>query len=217
MFNGPKRAVVVSNLGVEETTVTVDIAAIGFKDKVAIYDCFKHEDRPDLAGAFTLTIPPHDSEAFFVTGKRIDNTVYQAEAAYLNAYTEINEQDYEAYRRPYEIPSPRIRESASADMGYYATEVGGWEENWLEWRNVYCSKGGKYVMSIRYACTEPRNMAVLVNSNCVSTLGSLNTGADDQWGECNVTVKLNKGWNTVRLVNPSSKIPAIDRMTLKKL
>ena len=217
MFNGPKRAVVVSNLGDEETTVTVDIASIGFKGKVAIYDCFKHEDRPDLAEAFSLTIPPHDSEAFFVTGKRIDNTVYQAEAAYLNAYTEINEQDYEAYRRPYEIPSPRIRESASADMGYYATEVGGWEENWMEWRNVYSSKGGKYVMSIRYACAEPRNMAVLVNSNCVSTLGSLNTGDDDQWGECNVTVKLNKGWNTVRLVNPSSKIPAIDRMTLKKL
>ena len=216
-FNGPKRAVVVSNLGEEESTLTLDLASLGFKGKVKVYDCFKHEDRPELSDSFTLTIPPHDSEAFFVTGKRQDKTVYQAEEAFLNAYTEINEQDYEVYRRPYEIPSPRFRESASADMGVYATEIGGWEDNWLEWRNIYVSRAGMYALSIRYACKEPSNMVVMVNGEEASLFGGLSTGDDLEWQDLNLKVKLNKGWNTVRLVNPKSHMPSIDRMTLKKM
>ncbi len=216
-FNGPRRAVVVSNLGETEQTITVDPASIGFKGRVKVYDCFAHCDRPELSGDFTMTIAPHNSEAFFVTGKRIEKSVYQGEEAYLNAYTEINEQDFPAYRRPYEIPSPRYRESASADLGLYATEIGGWEENYLEWRNVYSEKGGEYVLSLRYACAEPRNMAVSVNGEQVSALEALASGGELEWQQTNVKVKLNKGWNTVRLSNPAEKMPSIDCMTVKKI
>ncbi len=215
--NGPKRAVVVANLGDEEITINVDVTALGFKGKVDVYDCFKHENRPELSDAFSLTIAPHDSEAFFVSGKRTDKSVYQVEEAFLNAYTEINEQDYEAYRRPYEIPSPRIRESAAADMGFYATELGGWEENWLEWRNVYVSKAGDYALSFRYACKDARNMVVSVNGAEASLLGSLNTGSDLEWQDVNIKVKLEKGFNTIRLSNPASQMPDIDCMTVKKM
>ena len=215
-FNGPKRAVVVANLGEETTSITVDVAALGFKGNVKVYDCFKHEFRPELGESFTLEIAPHDSEAFYVTGKRLEQSVYQAEAAFMNAYTEINEQDYESYRRPYEIPSPRVRESASSEMGYYVTELGGWAENWLEWRNVYSEKGGKYVLSLRYACPESRNVSVSVNGQDVSVL-SLNSGDDMEWKDANVSVKLSKGWNTVRLSNPTEKMPSFDRMTVKKM
>ena len=217
VFNGPRRAVVVANLGDEESTVTVDLEALGFKGSVKIYDCFQHADRPELGNSFTLTIGAHDSEAFFVTGKRMDRSVYQAEEAFLNAYTEINEQDYEAYRRPYEIPSPRIRESASADMGMYATEIGGWEENWLEWRNVYVSKAGSYSVTLRYACEDSRNVTVSVNGQIASLLGGLNTGGELEWKDVNVQVKLNKGWNVIRLSNSAAKMPAFDRMTIKRI
>lgn len=216
-LNGPKRAVVVANLSDEECTIDVDVEALGFKGSVKVYDCFRHENRPELGKSFSLTIPAHDSEAFFVTGKRIDKRVYQAEEAFLNAYTEINDQDYEAYRRPYEIPSPRFRESASADMGVYATEIGGWEENWLEWRRVYVSKGGDYTLTLRYACPDARNMTVSVNGQIASLLGGLNTGADLEWKDVNVKATLNKGWNTIRLSNSSAQMPSIDRLTLKKM
>ena len=219
VYCGPKRAVVVSNLGDTETTIKVDVTALGFKGAVRVYDCFQHADRSELGnGDFTLTIAPHDSEAFFVTGKRIDKSVYQVEEAFLNAYTEINEQDYEAYRRPYEIPSPRLRESASADMGYYAAELGGWEDNWLEWRKVYVSKSGNYSLSFRYSCEDARNMMVLVNGGKDgATLGGLSTGADQEWAEAGVKVKLDKGWNVIRLENSRGKMPDIDRMTVKKM
>ena len=217
-FNCPMRAVVVSNLGDEESTITVDTEAIGFKPgMVAVYDCFTHENRPELGKAFTLTIKPHDSEAFIVMGKRIEKSVYQGEEAFLNAYTEINDQDYESYRRPYEIPSPRYRESASAQMGMYATELGGWEENWMEWRKVYSKKGGEYAMVFRFACAEPRDMTVTVNGGQEQTLNGLCSGGDLDWQEVNVKVNLDKGWNTVRLANPASSMPSIDCMTIKKI
>jgi len=218
-FNGPKRAVVISNLGDEPSTISVDLEALGFKGKVKVYDCFKHEDRPELSGSgnFEITIAANDSEAFFVTGKRVEKSVYQGEEAYLNAYTEINEQDYPVYRRPYEIPSPRYRESPSADLGLYATEIGGWEENWLEWQHVYSAKGGEYAMTLRYACEDPRSMAVSVNGEEVANLENLSTGAELEWQDTNVKIKLNKGWNVIRLANPAAKMPAIDRMTIKKM
>ena len=216
-FYGPKRAVVVSNLGESEQTITLDAASLGFKGGVKVYDCFTHSDRPELSKDFTLTIAPHDSEAFFVSGKRIEKSIYQGEEAYLNAYTEINEQDFPAYRRPYDIPSPRYRESASADLGLYAAEVGGWEDNYLEWRNVYSEKGGEYALTLRYACPDARNMSVSVNGGEVATLEALTTGGELEWQETNVKVNLNKGWNTVRLSNPAEKIPSIDRMTIKKI
>ena len=216
-FYGPKRAVVVANLGDEQTTITVDLEALGFKGKVGIYDCFKHEERPELSDSLTLTIGPHDSEAFFVTGKRIEQSVYQAEAAFMKAYTEINEQDYPVYRRPYDIPSPRVRESASAQMGYYVTELGGWDDNWLEWRNVYSKKGGEYSMTLRYACANPCNVAVSVNGNDIAALEGLTTGGDLEWQETNVKIKLQKGWNSIKLSNPDSSMPSFDSMTLRKI
>jgi hypothetical protein len=215
-FYGPKRAVVVANLGDEESQITVDLEALGFKGKVGVYDCFKHEDRPELSDSFTLTIGPHDSEAFFVTGKRTEQSVYQAEAAFMKAYTEINEQDYEAYRRPYEIPSPRVRESASAQMGYYITELGGWEDNWLEWRNVYSFKGGEYVLTFSLACADERDMTLSVNGEQEEKFEAITTGGDLEWRELSTKVNLNKGWNVVRLENASSAMPSVDFMTVKR-
>ncbi|MBQ7253239.1 MAG: alpha-galactosidase [Bacteroidales bacterium] len=215
-FYGPKRAVVVSNLGDEQASINVDVAALGFKGDVKVYDCFKHEDRPELSGNFTLTIPAHDSEAFFVTGKRAEKSEYQAEEAFLNAYTEINEQDYEAYRRPYDIPSPHFRESDSAFMGFYATDLGGWEENWLEWRNVYSEKGGDYVLSLRFCCPDERDITLSVNGEEVYKFDNIVCGLDIEWDLANTKVTLKKGWNTIRLSNGEAKMPAIDCMTIKR-
>lgn len=217
-FYGPKRAVVVSNLGDAPATIDVSLQALGFEGAVKVYDCFSHSDREELCGSdyFTLEIAPHDSEALFVTGKRIEKSVYQGEEAFLNAYTEINDQDYEAYRRPYEIPSPRYWESPTADLGLYATLLGGWEENWLEWQRVYSMDGGDYAMTVRYACADSRDMTISVNGEDVQCLTGLNSGGDLDWQEVTAKVTLNKGWNAVRLSNPAAPMPSIDYMTLKK-
>lgn len=217
-FYGPKRAVVVSNLSDEPATINVSLNALGFQGKVQVYDCFQHIDRHDLSRAeyFTVKLDPHDSGSFFVTGERIEKSVYQGEEAFLNAYTEINDQDYEVYRRPYEIPSPRYWESPSADLGLYATKLGGWEENWLEWQHVYSMEGGDYVMSIRYACADKRNMSLSVNGKDVHEFVGLDSRGELDWSEIDVKISLKKGWNKIRLSNPEAPMPSIDRMSLKK-
>ena len=216
-YYGPKRAVVVANLGDETASIDVSLEALGFKGKVNVYDCFAHSEVTDLTigDHFTLNVPAHDSYAFFVTGKRIERTRYQGEEAFLNAYTEINDQDYPVYRRPYDIPSPRYWESPSADLGLYATLVGGWEDNWLEWRNVYSFKGGEYVLTFNLACADERDMTVSVNGELVDKFEAITTGGDLDWKELSVKVKLNKGWNVVRLENPAAPMPSIDYMSVK--
>ena len=60
-------------------------------------------------------------------------------------------------------------------------------------------------------------MVVSVNGTEASLLGSLNTGSDLEWQDVNVKVKLEKGFNTIRLSNPASQMPDIDCMTVKKM
>ena len=79
------------------------------------------------------------------------------------------------------------------------------------------SKAGDYALTFRYACKDARNMVVSVNGTEASLLGSLNTGSDLEWQDVNIKVKLDKGFNTIRLSNPASQMPDIDCMTVKKM
>ncbi|MCF0172707.1 MAG: alpha-galactosidase [Bacteroidales bacterium] len=205
---GPKRAVVVMNLGDSEAEIDVSTEALGFAGKVGVYDCFTHCEDSSLTGAMQtmrVKVAPHGSNAYFVTGKRVVKSVYQAEEAFLGAYTEIEGKE-----------SPAYSESASADMGMCVTGLGGSADNWLEWRNVY-SRGGKGVITLRYAGKVPSDVIVSVNGTDVQTFKELVTGASiDCWKEnVSVTVELAKGLNTIRLHNPGGPMPAIDRMVIR--
>ena len=87
----------------------------------------------------------------------------------------------------------------------------------MEWRNVYSYKGGQYNLSIRYASGEPRNMTLMVNNGQeVKEFTGLNSGDFlSQWKDVDVKVTLKKGYNTIRLSNPTGWMPNIDRMTIE--
>jgi len=205
---GPKRAVLVMNLSDVEQTIDVSAEALGFKGEIKFYDCFTHQDRPDLTceTSFSQTLAPHASAAYFVTGKRIEKTVYQAEESYLNNFNTIDDE-----------PETQYRPSESADMGVYASGLGGNADNWLEWYNVFSCKGGEYVATIRYASDKSSAFTVNVNGKEVETFSELSTGAaDGNWDSVNVKIKLDKGLNAVRLTNPEGPMPNIDCMTLHR-
>ena len=101
-------------------------------------------------------------------------------------------------------------------MGYYITELGGWEDNWLEWRNVYSFKGGEYVLTFSLACADERDMTLSVNGEQEEKFEAITTGGDLEWRELSTKVNLNKGWNVVRLENASSAMPSVDFMTVKR-
>ena len=206
-LQGPMRAVVVSNLSDESKTINVSMDALGFASQVKVYDCFTHQNAGNSqAGTFSVTVPAHGSAAYYMTGKRIEKKVFQAEEAWLKAYQEIKNWQTGAFS-----------ETPAADQGAYVSSIGNSADNYMEWRNVYSYKGGQYNLSIRYASGEPRNMTLMVNNGQeVKEFTGLNSGDFlSQWKDVDVKVTLKKGYNTIRLSNPTGWMPNIDRMTIE--
>ena len=203
---GRKRAVVVTNLSDEPQSLALDFEALGFTGAVKVYDCFSHEVVAKKTAAFTTTVPAHGSTAYFITGRRCEKRVYQAEEAFLPSFQEIHKAE-----------TTRPAEAVAADQGAYVGYIGNGAENTLEWRNVYSARGGDYIISLRYASGEPRDLTVDVNGQ-QQTLRSLNTGDyTTHWQTSDLKVTLRKGYNTVRLSNTTVWAPNVDCMTLRPL
>ncbi len=204
---GKQRAVVVSNLSDEPRTIRLDLQALGFADKVLFYDCLTHSQRGTFTESMTVNVPAHGSAAFFATGRRAEQTLYQAEEAWLKCYQELRNEE-----------TARYSDAPQADQGAYVSFLGNRPDNYLEWQRVYSAKGGTYELHIRYASGEDRAMEVSVNGAQQTLLTNLYTGSyTDRWQEAIVKVQLKKGNNVVRIANPAAFAPNIDCMTLKKL
>jgi hypothetical protein len=74
---------------------------------------------------------------------------------------------------------------------------------------------GYYDVRIHYACADKRALEISVNNKLESTLSSLTTGSDMDFNTVNVTVKLKKGMNTIRLNNPAAPAPNIDCINIR--
>lgn len=205
---GPKRAVVVMNLSENKGAINVNLEALGFKGPVKIYDCFTHEEIQDFNPDtyFRVPLEPHASVAYFITGKRIEKSVYEAEESYMKMFTTVEGQT-----------SPKYLESNSASLGMFAMGLGHSRDNWMEWSNVYSRRGGKYVASIRYASFMPSGFTISVNGKEIKSVDGLDTGSpSDNWQTVNIEIPLKKGLNQVRLSNADGMMPSIDCMELKR-
>lgn len=205
---GPKRAVVVMNLSDENRIMPVSLDAVGFEGDVAVYDCFTHKDVAGKAnGTFYVDIPAHGSAAYFMTGKRAEKQVYQAEEAYLPAYQELGKGETAMWAN-----------AVSADQGAYVGYLGNAADNTIDWNEVYSEKGGDYVVSIRFASAEPRDMELSVNGKPVKTFTNVESGDyTRKWGMADAEIRLQKGFNKISLGNATGWMPNIDSITLRKL
>lgn len=205
-LHGNKRAVVVMNLTDRPQTIAVDINLLGFNGTVKVHDCFTKKDTENNGATMSVTIPAHGSQAYFVTGTRCDKQVYQAEEAWLHDYQELENR-----------MSAEPKEAAAADQGEYVGNIGNKASNYLEWRDVYVSKGGQYKLSIVYATDKDRDLEISVNDKHVKTVTCQNTGSwDGQWSVIPVTVNLHAGSNKVRLGNSVNFAPNIDCMRVER-
>lgn len=203
---GPKRAVVVMNLGEEPSSIDVSVVDLGFRGKISVYDCKLHAEVPELTceTSFNVSLEPHCCVALYVTGKRLEKSVYQAEESYMKMFSTV-----EGYSSPVYLPNE------SAEMGMYAAGLGCNPDNWLQWNNVFSCKGGDYVATIRYAAAKPTSFTVSVNGTEAGTFEGLETGDDSsEWATVNVRLHLDKGLNQVRLSNDTGFMPSIDCMRL---
>ena len=190
---GPRRAVCLYNPGNNPVLMTISAREMGYSGAVKVRDLLRHTDLP-ATEKVQLVVPAHGVQILRTEGKRIEETCYEAEWAYMPMYSEIK-------KGPYYRPD----NSASGKM--IADGLGG-EGNTLVWEKVYSQKGGMYTLRIRTADTAERgkltDIILSVNGKEVASKNGC------------YTVTLNKGYNNVTL-SSTGNMPAIDCMDVSRM
>lgn len=205
-LNGTKRAIAVYNPGDAAKRVTLNFADVDLSGKVALRDLFLRRDLGEKETSYEMTVPAHGTRIFMAEAEtRLERRRYEAETAYISDYQEIENN---------QAKKTGIYEAATyCDGGYKAGWLGYSEANDLQWRNVYSAEGGDYDLTIAYISGESRKMTVSVNGEKAQTV-SANSGGWSTVATKTVSVKLQKGRNTIRLSNASSWMPDIDYIEL---
>lgn len=198
-----RRAAVLYNPTDTQRTVTVALADIDLAGPAALRDLTLRRDMPQSSDSFNVTVPAHGCRVISVNAaKRLDRRRYEAEDAWINLFQCLNVTTA--------TPLPVAARGASAGMA--VTALGGDDDNWLEWRRVHTSRPGDYSLQI---ATLPEAAA----SFMVSIDGGEPVTVSVSPAEPVATVKapLAAGLHTVRILNPTSAIPAVDALTITPL
>jgi len=198
---GTKRAFAIYNPNDGAKTEVISFKDIDLAGNVKLHDCFTKKDLADTYfDTYKVSVPAHGTKIYVAEAQtRLERTRYEAETGYSKAYSEIqgNVCKYE--------------EAAYCSGGYKAGYIGGSnKDNYLEWSNVYSQEGGDYQLTIGYICGESRAMNIYVNGKKVKSITSCNSGGWEKVGTKKLDIKLEKGENTIRLVNTSGWLPDID-------
>ena len=95
-------------------------------------------------------------------------------------------------------------------------QLGGREENYAEWPEVYSEEGGSYEMTIRYCSPLPRKLEVWVNGTLYELPGLTSRGSDIV-SEVTLPITLAVGNNVVRMGSRYGWAPDIDCFLLKQV
>ena len=196
---GNKRAFAIYNPNDAAKKVTLNFSVIDLADSVALHDCFTKKDIGKFYGTYEVTVPKHGTKIYVAEADtRLERTRYEAETGYSKAYSEI---DWNICQ---------YSEASYCSGGYKVGYIGGSNSNnYLEWSNVYSKEGGDYKLTIAYICGESRTINVYVNGKKVKGV-SCNSGGWEKVGKKTLDITLEKGENTIRLVNTSGWLPDMD-------
>jgi len=97
--------------------------------------------------------------------------------------------------------------------GAKVSSLGNNPENYIEFRTIFANSSGRYRLTISYLNNENDNAVISINGKD-TVLTNLNSGSLSTVANCTIPVKLNMGYNTIRIGNATSKLPDIDKIQL---
>ena len=198
-LHGNRRAFAVYNPNDVQKKATVTFSKLDLGGSVQLRDIFNKNDIGAFEGTFEVNVPAHGTRIYVAEAEtRLERTRYEAETGYSKAYSEI---DWNICQ---------YSEASYCSGGYKVGYIGGSNSNnYLEWSNVYSKEGGDYKLTIGYICGENRTINVYVNGKKAKGL-SCNSGGWEKVGKKTLDITLEKGENTIRLVNTSGWLPDMD-------
>ena len=203
---GTKRAFAVYNPNDTKRTTTVKFADLCLEGNIKLHDAFEQKDLGETSGQMEVTVPAHGTRIYVAEAdSRIERTRYEAETAYISDYQELKNNQAER--------TGIYEANANFSSGFKAGWLGCSEQNDLVWRDICSHQGGEYELTIGYISGENRNINISVNGQKVQTV-SVNSGGWGTVARKTITIRLEKGLNTIRLSNPTSWMPDIDYIDL---
>lgn len=212
---GDTRAVALYNPTNDSCHFNVPTKTLELDGKVKVRDLIRHKNEKSIKERIVCTLPPHSVRILRLEAeKRLEPELYEAEWAYLPLYEDLGKQ------------ARGIKPVAcgNASGGMLVTNIGGSEENHMEWNNVYSQEGGAYEMTIAYQGTtkdkrqvDDRIIEVYINGEKKHVIRRLERNAPNRIHTVSVPVTLRQGNNTIRIGSPYTWTPDIDCFTLKAL
>lgn len=208
-LNGRTRAVAIYNPTDQEQSFTLNMSDVDLEGKVKVRDVFAHKDMQEVPqGIMSIKVPRHDTRIFILEGeKRKQRTVYEAETAWLERYQCLGMNNSLGYAK--------YADNSLCSGGGKVEWLGNHKDNYMEWRNVYCQKGGTYTMKLSYVTDEDRSVFCKVNG---TQEFEIKTPGNNKKIVKSVSqrIRLKKGMNIIRLGNSNAWCPDIDGITICK-
>lgn len=207
---GNDRVVAIYNSTDEVRNFTLDFSEVDLGGKVEVRDLFNRESLGEfISGKLVVNVKPHDTHIYRLKGElRYERQTYEAETAWLDTY--------QCLSNPLAVGSAYYVDVPQLSGGGKVTGLGNTQENGMEWREVYSQNGGDYWMHLDYLCSDIRQISCCVNDGSSFSL-YVSSGSDNIVGKCRFHIRLNPGFNKIRLFSTKGKCPDIDVMHLERI
>lgn len=211
---GKVRAVALYNPSDSVCSFRVPLEILELAGKTRVRDLVKRKDEGRVTGSFQYDVPAHGVKILRVEGEeRLEPVRYEAEQAYLHQFDNLAKRPRGVAYLPYE----------GASGGMLVTNLGGHRDNYARWNEVFSEEGGRYRMTVCYVPAakrereiNDRRLEVTVNGTRVS-LTELETDRSKGVCRAELTVDLQKGYNTVSIGSRLTWTPDLDCFVLEKL
>ena len=203
---GTSRYVALYNAGESNHVFDVRAEALDLGGKVRVFDLVAKAEDGVFENRLSVEVRPHASRFFrFDADERLERTVYEAETAFLTDYQELKDPVKAGTAFPVQV--------SAASGGVAVRGLGGRPSNDLIWKDVWIKTPGRRILEFACAGDEARQMVVEVDGREVARPVVRANG--DFSARVSVAVDLTHGVHTVRLSNPTGRMPDVDLMRVR--
>ena len=202
-----ERAVVLFNRSEKAAAMSVKFEDLNLVGLATVRNLWNHTDLGNIDSRFTATVPSHGVVVLKVVGNKTRlQEVFEAEYAWVN--------NFNLTHNSVVLPDQAKMVIDSTCSGRAkVTELGQRADNYIEFRDVYARTSKTYKLTISFISGENRDATVSVNGKELF-LSNLNSGSWSGIGKRTCSVKLQKGYNTIRIYNATKALPDIDKIQL---
>ena len=211
---GTARYVALYNAGDAEHEFMVSARSLDLGGKIAAFDLVERADVGEFEGEVAVKVRPHAAKFYLLDAeRRLDREVYEAETAYLTDYSELDGTPYGSTESCRKQGRAYYDAVDGASGGMAVVNLGGRETNDLIWRDVNVASAGLRRLVFRCASQGERTFFVQIDGGEKMPLTIPATAGG--FAEASLSVKLEAGNHSIRLLNGAAQMPDIDFMRIQ--